>query len=108
MDMYKNLIDALEKKREILRKRVEKIEAGFRSVHSQDSEDRATESESDEVFQALDDVSRQEIQLIDDAIKRFENNQYGTCTACEGKIQIKRLEAIPYATMCIECASSAS
>lgn len=106
MEIYKEMIEKLQQKRNMLLKRVDKIESNFRNVHSADSGERATEAENDEVYEALDEAGRQEIHLIEEALKRFENNQYGLCTVCEGDIQRKRLEAVPYATMCIDCASS--
>ncbi len=46
------------------------------------------------------------IRLIDDAINRLKNNLYGTCMDCGKDIDEGRLEAIPYARLCIKCKSS--
>jgi DnaK suppressor protein len=37
------------------------------------------------------------------AIRRIDQNRYGTCPACGGKISRIRLQAIPYAERCIKC-----
>lgn len=40
---------------------------------------------------------------IDEALKRVENKTFGDCIICEKPIPLKRLEAVPYARLCIEC-----
>ena len=46
------------------------------------------------------------IKLIDNAIKKIENNNYGFCEVCGKTIDIDRLKLIPYARFCIECEKS--
>ncbi len=43
------------------------------------------------------------LQLIDSALARIENGKYGICMKCGKKIPRERLEAIPYALLCVEC-----
>lgn len=43
---------------------------------------------------------------IEAALERIEDGTYGFCEECGVKIPKKRLEAIPYATMCVKCASA--
>ncbi len=40
---------------------------------------------------------------LNEALDRIEKGTYGICRTCDKKIQIKRLEAVPHATQCIEC-----
>lgn len=40
---------------------------------------------------------------IDAALVRLENGQFGTCLSCGDTLSKARLEAIPYAIMCIKC-----
>jgi RNA polymerase-binding protein DksA len=57
----------------------------------------------------LETVSAQDIKrlrLIDAALSRIQNGKYGICMKCGKKIPEERLEAIPYALMCISCKSS--
>ncbi len=44
------------------------------------------------------------IRLIEEALERIDEDTYGDCVVCEGKINLERLEAVPYARLCIECA----
>ncbi len=43
------------------------------------------------------------LKKIDEAIARIDGGTYGVCESCGGQIGIKRLEARPVTTLCIEC-----
>jgi DnaK suppressor protein len=43
------------------------------------------------------------LKKIDEAILRIDDGSYGVCESCGGQINIKRLEARPVTTLCIEC-----
>ena len=45
------------------------------------------------------------LDQIEAAIERIEDGSYGLCEECGGKIPKSRLEAIPYAALCVCCAS---
>jgi len=45
------------------------------------------------------------LEQIEVALERIEDGTYGQCEECGGKIPKQRLNAIPYATMCVKCAS---
>jgi len=46
------------------------------------------------------------LQDIVDALERLENGSFGHCVVCEEPIHKERLEAVPYATLCIACKSN--
>ena len=46
------------------------------------------------------------LYLIDEAIKRVEDGTYGSCMQCGKPISKKRLAALPYSELCIECQKS--
>ncbi len=46
---------------------------------------------------------RKLLAKIDEAIEKIDNGTYGICEACGEEINLKRLEARPVTTMCIEC-----
>jgi DnaK suppressor protein len=46
---------------------------------------------------------RQLLKKIDEALEKIESGTYGVCETCGEEINIKRLEARPVTTMCIEC-----
>jgi DnaK suppressor protein len=43
------------------------------------------------------------LKKIDEAIARIDEGSYGICESCGGQIGLKRLEARPVTTLCIEC-----
>ncbi|MCX8087411.1 MAG: RNA polymerase-binding protein DksA [Rhodocyclaceae bacterium] len=68
-----------------------------------DPNDRASQ-ESDIALELRNrDRERKLIKKIDEALARIENGEYGYCDACGVEIGLKRLEARPTATLCIDC-----
>jgi RNA polymerase-binding transcription factor len=53
---------------------------------------------------ALRDQARTELAQVEAALARIEDGSYGTCRSCGGTIAEGRLEAIPWVSVCIECA----
>src|SRR3989338_2805008 len=52
------------------------------------------------------DLASTEQKLLNDisiALKRIDDGSYGKCEACEEKISVQRLKAMPYARLCIKC-----
>lgn len=46
---------------------------------------------------------RRLMNKINHALERIEKNEFGKCVACDEQIALKRLEARPVTTMCIDC-----
>jgi RNA polymerase-binding protein DksA len=69
-----------------------------------DFAEQVTQGENNDVLTALDDEARATVQKIDAALLRIKAGTYGTCERCGNPIGEKRLEVLPYATLCIECA----
>ncbi|MGW8182170.1 MAG: TraR/DksA family transcriptional regulator [bacterium] len=46
---------------------------------------------------------RRILQLIQEALKRIEDESYGICAHCDEEIRPKRLEAVPWTRLCIQC-----
>ena len=70
-----------------------------------DFAEQATQRENDEVLNSLDADARNKIMQIDKALLRIKNGEFGICEECGAHIDEKRLQAIPYASHCIACAS---
>ena len=68
-----------------------------------DPADRATQEEEFSLELRTRDRERKLIKKIDSTIERLEQEDYGFCDACGIEIGIKRLEARPTATLCIDC-----
>ena len=72
-----------------------------------DFAEMATQNENNEVMDYLGNSAKTEIAMIKQAIARIDNGQYGMCQVCDEPISKERLEALPYSSMCIKCASKA-
>ena len=53
---------------------------------------------------ALRDQARMELSRVEAALRSIDDGTYGTCTNCGKPIAPERLEAIPWAPTCIDCA----
>lgn len=87
-----------------LRRRVGTIEGDLGSTHDDDSQERATEIENDEVLEGLDEIGRTEVRQILRALNRIENGNYGICSNCGQPISAARLAAVPSTDTCVVCA----
>jgi DnaK suppressor protein len=56
-----------------------------------------------ELGYSLESNSGHVLAAIDEALRRIEEGSFGTCVRCGNPIAEERLEAMPYATKCIEC-----
>ncbi len=68
-----------------------------------DPNDRATQESEFSMELRARDRERKLIKKIDEALMNLENDEYGYCEACGVEIGIRRLEARPTATLCIDC-----
>ncbi|WP_242464316.1 RNA polymerase-binding protein DksA [Thiococcus pfennigii] len=68
-----------------------------------DPNDRATQESEFSLELRTRDRERKLIKKIDEALKRLEDHEYGYCEACGIEIGVRRLEARPTATLCIDC-----
>jgi DnaK suppressor protein len=72
---------------------------------SPDSADLASEIIEQDVAVSLLGNAADTLDQIESALQRIEDGCYGRCAECQTRIPSARLEAIPYATCCVECAS---
>jgi RNA polymerase-binding protein DksA len=56
---------------------------------------------------ALREKERTQLRRVEEALARLDDGTYGRCLACGTPIALERLEAIPWARHCIECARTA-
>ncbi|TWT87295.1 General stress protein 16O [Pseudobythopirellula maris] len=98
--------DILVRRRDALRKAL----AGDLSLLKQlpeqtgsDVVDAALDASQDEISSKLAEVESRELGNIERALQRMNEGTYGHCEVCTEKIPVVRLNALPYATMCIAC-----
>jgi DnaK suppressor protein len=100
----------LEKQRqEILDMYNQDLRAGQESADdgTEDIVDRANAAYNRELMFSLSDAERQMLLQISDALRRMDEGSYGRCSNCGRMISIQRLEALPWARFCIDCAELA-
>ena len=68
-------------------------------------EEEAVDLEETDVEQAILDNERALLVEVQQALARIDNGTYGMCSNCGQPIPEKRLEAIPWATLCVTCES---
>jgi RNA polymerase-binding protein DksA len=98
-DLKKEIIDTLMANNDDFRAIVEGLDP-------KDFADIASDDMDRKMLEAMGSKDIKRMKLIDSAIGRIEQGKYGLCMKCGKKIPRERLEAIPYALLCIECQSS--
>ena len=68
-----------------------------------DLADKAANSYTKEFLFGQTSTDRNMLNLIDEALKRIRNEEFGQCLSCQEEMQQKRLEAVPWAKHCIAC-----
>ena len=69
-----------------------------------DFAEQAVQRENDDVLNALSIETKDMVMRIDGALLRIQSGEYGLCLRCGCEIPVERLQAIPYAEHCINCA----
>ena len=109
--MAKTRNDSIKKLREVLVTRRDALRAAIDGDLSQlqalqksgDMVDAALDTAHDELSSQLVEVESRELTHISVALKRMQEGTYGKCEGCDGKIPLARLQALPYASTCINC-----
>ena len=109
-DSVAKMRDVLVKRRNALRKALAGDLSGLKKVEGQtggDVIDAALDSAQDEITSQLAEVESRELASLESALERMRDGSYGKCEACGGAIPLARLQALPYAVLCIQCQQEA-
>ena len=68
-----------------------------------DPVDLAVRNYSKNVMLAVSENDSRQVILINEALERIGDKEYGACQNCEKDINPKRLNAVPWARYCLEC-----
>lgn len=105
-DAILNMHKVLLKRRDALRKALAGDLSMLKELNAQasgDVVDAALDSAQDEISSQLAEVESRELARIENALQRMRDGEYGLCEECGCNIPMARLNALPYATMCIKC-----
>ena len=95
---------ALEAKLADLETRLAGVTKDITKTLSSDFAEQATERENDDVLEEIGKETQLSIAHIRAALQRLDDDSYGYCASCGGDIGEGRLDAIPEATHCVNCA----
>src|SRR2546423_15673841 len=99
----KTIKEKLVAERELL---IDKLNGNDLSVddsETPDPVDLAVRNYSKNVMLAVSENESRQLTLIDEALLRLDDKEYGKCQNCEKDINAKRLAAIPWARYCLDC-----
>ncbi|MEH6587583.1 MAG: TraR/DksA family transcriptional regulator [Halioglobus sp.] len=94
----------LEQRLAAMQSRLTSIKRDVTQEHSGDSAEQAQERENDEVVDAIGNETRQSLHAIQVALDKIADGTYGECEKCGNPIGEGRLDAIPEARYCVNCA----
>ncbi len=95
----------LEQKQAVLTK-VESFSKSTKEVgmdEVRDSADIASDYYERELAMGLSETERMRLQEVEEALERIDNGTYGKCESCGDLIAGPRLEALPFAKLCVAC-----
>src|SRR5438876_2261461 len=96
----------LETRQQELRRTVTRTEQDGRAADldtAQDIADKAASSYNKEFLFHQSNNDRQLLQMVEAALARIREGNFGECISCGREINPKRLEAVPWTRHCIEC-----
>jgi DnaK suppressor protein len=94
----------LVRRKDIL-ERVNRLAAVWKGVEPAiELEEEAQKASITEPYDRLDESRKNEVEQIDLALSKIAIGDYGICESCGDDISPKRLEALPWARLCVECA----
>jgi DnaK suppressor protein len=102
----KKFRNQLETRKQALQNSAARTEVEGRNLdggNSADSADRADENYMKEFLFSLSENDRRLQRLVESALQRIDEGDFGQCTSCGNAIESKRLQAVPWASHCLGC-----
>lgn len=95
--------DKLLAERELLIQKLKGNDLSVDDSETPDPVDLAVRNYSKNVMLAVSENESRQLTLIDEALLRIDDDEYGVCQNCEKDINPKRLAALPSARYCLDC-----
>lgn len=99
----KKIKERLLSERALLTEKLKGNDLSIDDSETPDPVDLAVRNYSKNVMLAVSENESRQLVLVDEALLRVEDDEYGTCQNCEKAINQKRLAAIPWARYCLDC-----
>jgi DnaK suppressor protein len=103
MTKTKDVKQRLLAERQLLIERLRGNDLSVDDSETPDPVDLAVRNYSKNVMLAVSENESRQLALVDEALMRLEDDEYGLCQNCEKPINQKRLAAIPWARYCLSC-----
>lgn len=100
---FKEIKQRLLEERDLLIEKLKDNDLSVDDSETPDPVDLAVRNYSKNVMLAVSENESRQLALIDEAIRRVDDGEYGLCQNCEKEITAKRLAAIPWARYCLNC-----
>lgn len=101
-----NLEEIKEKliaEREVLLAKLRGSSLSIDDSETPDPVDLAVKNYSKNVMMAVSENDNRQLVLINEALERLDDDEYGICQNCEEEINTRRLDAVPWARYCLKC-----
>lgn len=99
----KEIKKSLVAERDMLIEKLKDNDLSIDDAETPDPVDLAVRNYSKNVMLAVSENESRQLTLIDEALLRLDDKEYGECLNCEKEINPKRLAAIPWARYCLSC-----
>ena len=99
----KKIKERLLNERALLTEKLKGNDLSIDDSETPDPVDLAVRNYSKNVMLAVSENESKQLALVDEALLRVEDDEYGFCQNCEKSINQKRLAAIPWARYCLDC-----
>lgn len=107
LEMREKKLEYIAMLRELAISRTQRDASGDISAFTSHPADISTESDEREKVASLITRETQIVKELDAALERVRDATYGECDTCGGDIPPARLQALPFATLCVKCQTEA-
>lgn len=97
----------IQELREASLSKTQREDSGDISAFTDHPADISAESDEREKVATLISRETEILKALDEALERVRTGAYGKCEMCGADISLARLEALPFATLCVKCQAAA-
>ncbi len=99
----KEIKEKLLAERDLLIEKLKGNDLSVDDAETPDPVDLAVRNYSKNVMLAVSENESKQLALIDEAVLRIDDDEYGRCQNCDKDINPKRIAALPWARYCLDC-----
>ncbi len=99
----KEIKEKLLAERDLLIEKLKGNDLSVDDAETPDPVDLAVRNYSKNVMLAVSENESKQLALIDEAVLRIDDDEYGLCQNCDKDINPKRIAALPWARYCLDC-----